>query len=63
MGRIIGICISEKRGTAKREVEACEIVEGWGLKGDAHGGDWHRQISLLSYEKSEEFRARGAEDD
>ncbi|MCC8162827.1 MAG: MOSC domain-containing protein [Lachnospiraceae bacterium] len=63
MGRIIGICISEKRGTAKHEVEACEIVEGWGLKGDAHGGDWHRQISLLSYEKIEEFRARGAEVD
>ncbi|MCD8097824.1 MAG: MOSC domain-containing protein [Lachnospiraceae bacterium] len=63
MGRIIGICISEKRGTAKHEVDACEIVEGWGLKGDAHGGDWHRQISLLSYEKIEEFRARGAEVD
>ncbi len=63
MGRVIGICISEKRGTAKHEVEACEIVEGWGLEGDAHGGDWHRQISLLSYEKIEEFRARGAEVD
>ncbi|MCC8139033.1 MAG: MOSC domain-containing protein [Lachnospiraceae bacterium] len=63
MGRIIGICISEKRGTEKHEVDACEIVEGWGLKGDAHGGDWHRQISLLSYEKIEEFRARGAEVD
>ncbi|MCD8361881.1 MAG: MOSC domain-containing protein [Lachnospiraceae bacterium] len=63
MGKIIGICISEKRGTAKHEVEACEIVEGWGLEGDAHGGDWHRQISLLSYEKIEEFRARGAEVD
>lgn len=61
MGRIIGICISEKRGTAKHEVDACEAVEGWGLKDDAHGGNWHRQISLLSYEKIEEFRARGAE--
>ncbi|MCC8127157.1 MAG: MOSC domain-containing protein [Clostridiales bacterium] len=61
MGKIIGICISEARGTQKHEIEETEIVEGWGLKDDAHGGNWHRQVSLLSYEKIEEFRARGAE--
>ncbi|MCD8122514.1 MAG: MOSC domain-containing protein [Clostridiales bacterium] len=61
MGRIIAICISEVRGTQKYEVETAQIVEGWGLEGDAHGGNWHRQVSLLSYEKIEEFRARGAE--
>ena len=33
----------------------------WGIEGDAHGGKWHRQISLLSYDKIEAFRARGAE--
>ena len=61
MGKIIGICISEKRGTAKHEVETAKLVEDWGIEGDAHAGHWHRQVSLLSYEKIEAFRARGAD--
>lgn len=61
MGKIIGICISEKRGTQKKEIGEADIVKGWGIEGDAHGGNWHRQVSLLSYEKIEEFRERGAE--
>ncbi|MBR5046742.1 MAG: MOSC domain-containing protein [Eubacterium sp.] len=61
MGIIMGICISEKRGTQKNEIPETILVKGWGLKGDAHGGKWHRQVSLLSYEKIEEFRSRGAE--
>ena len=48
MGKIIGICISEKRGTAKHEVETAKLVEDWGIEGDAHAGHWHRQVSLLS---------------
>lgn len=60
-GRIVGICISENRGTEKHEVKEADIVKDWGIKGDAHGGKWHRQVSLLSYEKIEEFRAKGAE--
>lgn len=61
MGKIVGICISEKRGTQKTEIPEAEIVKDWGIRGDAHGGNWHRQVSLLSYEKIEEFRTRGAE--
>lgn len=61
MGKILGICISEKRGTQKHQVDSAEIVVGWGIEGDAHGGNWHRQVSMLSYEKIEEFRSRGAE--
>ena len=53
MGIIMGICISEKRGTQKNEIPETILVKGWGLKGDAHGGKWHRQVSLLSYEKIE----------
>lgn len=60
MGKIVGICISEKRGTQKHPVEEAVIQEGWGIEGDAHGGNWHRQISLLSYEKIEAFRRKGA---
>ncbi|MCQ2492529.1 MAG: molybdopterin-binding protein [Lachnospiraceae bacterium] len=61
MGKIIGICISEKRGTQKHEVPEINVVKDWGLENDAHGGKWHRQVSLLSYDKIEEFRKRGAD--
>lgn len=61
MGKIIGICISEKRGTQKHEIPQVNVIKDWGLENDAHGGKWHRQVSLLSYNKIEEFRARGAD--
>ena len=61
MGKIIAICISEKRGTQKKRVPEAEFVEDWGIRGDAHAGKWHRQVSLLSHDKIEAFRARGAE--
>ena len=61
VGRLLGICISEKRGTQKKELEEAEFIAGWGIEGDAHAGKWHRQVSLLSYEKIEEFRKKGAE--
>lgn len=57
---IRAICISKERGTAKQKVCEAELVEDHGIRGDAHAGNWHRQISLLSYEKVEEFKARGA---
>lgn len=60
MGRILAICISEKRGTAKFEIPQAEVKVDWGIVGDAHGGNWHRQISLLAFEKIEDFRAKGA---
>lgn len=61
MGMIKGICISEKKGTQKHEVDEAVLVRDWGIENDAHAGKWHRQVSLLSYEKIEEFRARGAQ--
>ena len=61
MGKIKGICISEKKGTQKHTVPEAELICDWGILGDAHAGKWHRQVSLLSYEKIEEFRARGAQ--
>ena len=60
MGKILAICISEKRGTAKFEIPQAEVKVDWGIVGDAHGGNWHRQISLLSFEKIEAFRSKGA---
>lgn len=61
MGIIKGICISKERGTEKHEVAEAELVKDWGIQGDAHAGKWHRQVSLLSFEKIEEFRAKGAD--
>ena len=61
MGKVIAVCTSEKKGTQKVSVPEIEIVEDWGIEGDAHAGKWHRQVSLLSFDKIEEFRARGAE--
>ena len=63
MGKILAICVSEKKGTQKRPVDAAILKEDWGIEGDAHAGKWHRQVSLLSFEKIEEFRAKGAKVD
>lgn len=60
MGFIKAVCISEAKGTAKRNIGQCRLIENWGLENDAHAGKWHRQVSLLSYEAVEAFRARGA---
>lgn len=63
MGKIKAICISEKRGTQKSMIESANIIDGYGIEGDAHGGDWHRQISLLSFDKIEDFKKKGADID
>lgn len=59
VGEIKALCLSLKRGTGKEPVAAVSLLENWGLEGDAHGGSWHRQVSLLSYEKVQEFNAKG----
>ena len=59
MAKLVAICISEKKGIGKTQINEVELVEGFGLKGDAHGGNWHRQVSLLEKEKIEDFIARG----
>ncbi len=61
MGKIIAICISQQKGVAKQEVASGRLVEEWGLEQDAHAGRWHRQVSLLSKEKIDAFRAKGAQ--
>ena len=63
MGRIVAICMSTKKGIQKKEIEETNLIEKFGLEGDAHGGDWHRQVSLLSYESIENFKDKGAEVD
>lgn len=59
MGKIMAVCISEKRATQKKNIEKVRLIENFGLEGDAHGGNWHRQVSLLSYEKVRAFEEKG----
>lgn len=60
MGKIIAVCTSPRKGTQKTNVHEAELIQEYGLKGDAHAGKWHRQVSLLSYEQFEEFKKKGA---
>lgn len=61
MGNIMAICISEKRGTQKTKTESATLIREYGIENDAHAGNWHRQVSLLSHETIEAFKARGAQ--
>ena len=60
-GIIKAVCISEKKGTEKHPVNEIVLKENFGIEGDAHAGKWHRQVSLLSAEKVDEFNARGGD--
>ncbi|WP_165060811.1 MOSC domain-containing protein [Adlercreutzia sp. ZJ154] len=61
MGVVKAVCTSNVKGIQKSEVPTIELRDNWGVEGDAHAGLWHRQVSLLSFEKIEEFKARGAD--
>ena len=59
-GEIIAINISPRRGTQKKEIPEVNLIKGFGLENDAHGGNWHRQVSLLSFEEITAFNEKGA---
>ena len=57
MGKLLAVCISEKKGTVKKNIGTCRIIEDFGLENDAHAGSG-RQVSLLSADQVEAFRER-----
>lgn len=57
MAKVVSVNISEKKGTLKKPVPQIEIRLRHGIEGDAHAGDWHRQISLLAEESIDTMRA------
>jgi len=61
MGKIIAVCTSEKKGMRKKNVGEGILKVGFGLEGDAHGGDWHRMISLLGVESIQKMKDKGAD--
>ncbi len=61
MGTIKAVCTSNVKGIQKSEQHSIELRPDWGIEGDAHAGNWHRQVSLLSFEAIENFKELGAE--
>lgn len=61
MGVIKAVCTSDVKGIQKTEVPSVELRAEWGIDGDAHAGAWHRQVSLLPFEKIEDFKSKGAQ--
>lgn len=60
MGKVVAVCTSPAKGTQKTNVREAVFIKDFGIEGDAHAGRWHRQVSLLSHDRIEQFRARGA---
>jgi len=56
---VLAVCISQNKGERKTPVPAIELVREHGIAGDAHAGDWHRQVSLLAQESIDKMRAMG----
>ena len=59
MANVLAVCISENKGERKKPVESVELRENHGIVGDAHAGEWHRQVSLLAQESIDKMRALG----
>ena len=59
MAEVVAVNISERKGIRKHEVPYIELLPHHGIVGDAHAGDWHRQVSLLAEESIDTMRALG----
>ncbi len=57
--RVVAVCASENKGERKTPVDAVELRVEHGIVGDAHAGEWHRQVSLLAEESIDKMRRRG----
>ncbi|AHF05805.1 MOSC domain-containing protein [Desulfitobacterium metallireducens] len=59
MGKIVAVCTSPKKGMRKKNIGEGTLKVKFGIEGDAHGGDWHRQVSLLAMESIHKMQAKG----
>jgi MOSC domain-containing protein YiiM len=58
-GQIVAVSVSHRKGIKKSNLPECKLFEDQGLDGDAHAGDWHRQVSLLAMESINKIRGKG----
>ena len=57
--KIVSIAISKKKGTRKAQIDQASLIQNHGLEGDAHAGQWHRQVSFLASESIERVKKNG----
>ncbi|NLS76668.1 MAG: MOSC domain-containing protein [Chloroflexi bacterium] len=58
-GKVVAVCVSSRKGVPKHDIKSGQLRVDWGLEGDAHAGNWHRQVSLLALESIDKMRAKG----
>jgi MOSC domain-containing protein YiiM len=58
-GKIVGVSVSQKKGTPKENIKKAFLKKGIGIEGDSHSGNWHRMLSLLPYEIIEYVNSKG----
>jgi len=56
MPKVDAVCISEEKGVIKTPVDEIYVRKNHGVAGDAHAGEWHRQVSLLAKESVDKLR-------
>ena len=56
---VVAVSVSLRKGVKKTNIRQGRMIENFGLEHDAHGGDWHRQVSLLAVESIGKIRAKG----
>lgn len=59
--KIIALNTSERKGTQKQATNSVNLIANHGIEGDAHAGNWHRQVSFLGQECITKFNQQGAE--
>ncbi len=62
-GKVVAVCISERKGTQKKDIGEAHLIEDYGIEKDAHAGPGHRQVSLLALESADTMRAKGLDID
>lgn len=59
MAKIVSINISTKKGVIKEPISKAKLKINYGIVGDAHAGNWHRQISMLAKESIQKIKDKG----
>lgn len=57
--KVTAISVSDRKGIRKENIDSATLRENYGLQDDAHGGKWHRQVSLLAEESIQFMREKG----